>query len=379
MAEHVLILGGGIIGLSCAFEARQRGYRVTLLEPGSLGGQASGAAAGMLAPYAENTEQPDAFFGLCHASLLRYPEWIGRVQEASGMEVEWSRSGSLHIVYHEADLLPLRTRMEWQNQFGAQSELVDSAALKELEPLLSGDVAAALYCPKESHVYAPSLVKALETACRKTGVELLDHAGPISEVTWDKGIQVSVKPGRSAEVRGDRLVVCTGAWTGMYESWFGVPLPVHPIRGQICSYPVPTGMVRHMVFSSQAYWVAKGNQTLVCGASEDVAGFDTSVTDRGIGRLTRMGPRVFPFLGDKETVHRWAGLRPATRDGWPLIGELPHLPRVILAAGHYRNGILLSPITAFLVSDLLDGKQPEISLQPFAPHRFAAGAVRGAL
>lgn len=159
------------------------------------------------------------------------------------------------------------------------------------------------------------------------------------------------------KVHADRLVVCAGAWSGEYERWFGLSVPIHPIRGQICSYEHQETEVRHMIFSSQAYWVGKRNARLVCGASEDVAGFETSVTERGIGRLIRSSNQLFPFLKGKETAHRWAGLRPATRDGMPMLGQVEGMPAVIMAAGHYRNGILLSPITAHIVADLLEEKQ----------------------
>jgi glycine oxidase len=130
-----------------------------------------------------------------------------------------------------------------------------------------------------------------------------------------------------------------------------------------------------MVFTSQAYWVGKGNGTIVCGASEDVAGFDTTVTERGIERLIRATDRSFPFLTGKPTVKRWAGLRPATRDGRPLIGIPPGRPDIIVAAGHYRNGILLSPGTAFIVADLLDGTATELDIWDFRPERFGLSAA----
>jgi glycine oxidase len=373
MSEHVLVLGGGIIGLSCALEAARRGYRVTVIEPAAPGGQASGAAAGMLAPYSENTEQPDPFFRLCKESLERYPAWLGLIEEISGVPVEWIGSGSLNIAFHEADIAPLRTRLAWQNGLGAGAELVEGAALRKLEPLLSPDTAAAIYYPDESHVYAPQLVAALETACRKIGVHIADYAEGVRDVTLHGNSGVTVETDKKGAFSGDKLIVCAGAWTGSYERWFGFPVPIHPIRGQICAYEVPVGTVRHMVFSPQAYWAAKGNGTLVCGASEDVAGFDTTVTERGIERLHRYGPRVFPFLAGKSPVHRWAGLRPATRDGWPLLGHAAGLPQAVIAAGHYRNGILLSPVTAAAACDLLEGGAGPVPLAAFAPDRFATG------
>lgn len=375
MGEHVLILGGGIIGLSCAFEAARRGKRVTVVEPDRFGGQASGAAAGMLAPFSENTEQPDSFFDLCLYSFGKYDAWTAAVEQCAGMDVELMRTGSLNIAFHEADVLPMQTRLLWQNARGARAELVDGAALRKLEPRLTERAVAGLYCPEESHVYAPKLVIALHEACRRLGVRLVDYAGPIAAVHsgTEAGVAVTTVSGERYE--GDRLVICAGAWSGAYADTLGFSPEVHPIRGQICAFESAPVDVRHMVFTSQAYWVGKGNGTIVCGASEDVAGFDTTVTERGIERLIRATDRSFPFLAGKPTVKRWAGLRPATRDGRPLIGIPDGRPDIVVAAGHYRNGILLSPGTAFLVADLLDGAGTEIDISDCLPERFSSTAA----
>ncbi|RIX52436.1 glycine oxidase ThiO [Paenibacillus nanensis] len=371
MPQNVLILGGGIIGLSCAFEAARRGYRVRLVEPGRLGGQASGAAAGMLAPYSENTEQPDEFFQLCLRSLRLFPEWIRDVEEASGLKADWVQSGSLNVFRHEADLLPAESRMRWHNAWGAKEELVTGAALRGLEPRLSSDAAFAVYSPEESHVYAPGLVAALETACGKMGIDLIDHAGEMLSMEIHSGGGASVfMANLPGALRADRLVICSGAWTGQFERWLGIAIPIHPIRGQICSYEGQLEELRHMVFSSQAYWVGKRIGRIVCGASEDVAGFDTSVTERGIERLLRASKQWFPMLAERETAHRWAGLRPATADGLPLIGPVRGNPAILMAAGHYRNGVLLSPATAKLTADMLDGLTGGQSASVFSPERF---------
>lgn len=378
VAGHsVVILGGGIIGLSCAFEAVQGGARVTVVEPGAIGGQASGAAAGMLAPYTENAEQPDSFFQLCLDSLKRYPAWIERIEAVSGLSAELVSSGSLSVAMHEADVLPLQTRLAWQHRFGADAELVEAGRLHKMEPALSSRAVAAIYSPHESHVYAPKLVEALEAACRKLGVQLVAHAGDITVHNSDNGIRIRI--GSGDHMDGDKLVVCAGAWACHYAELLGFPIPIHPIRGQICAFDGTLPDVKHMVFSSQAYWVGKGNGSLVCGASEDVAGYDNSVTERGINRLLRWGPGLFPFLEGKQPYLRWAGLRPATLDGYPLIGTVPGQPNIIIAAGHYRNGILLSPATSAIVGDLLAERRISSDLlTSFAPDRFALASARGA-
>jgi glycine oxidase len=366
MGEHVLILGGGVIGLSCAYECAKRGHKVTVLEKNNCGGQASGAAAGMLAPFSENTEQPDDFFRLCLASHRLYPLWVKEIEELTKHSTEYINSGSLNVVYHQADLLSLETRLQWQRQYGVEGEILQGNNLFHKEPSLSKEIKAAVYYPQESHIYAPSYVKALEAACRKLNVDIQDHLREVEMVDPYQGITFRSEEGRLFS--GDRLIVCTGAWAKELESIFGIDIPVYPIRGQICAYQTKTE-VRHMVFSSQGYLVAKENGTLVCGASEDIAGFDTSVTEKGISRLEKWSPKVFPALTEKP-FYSWAGLRPATQDGMPMIGSLKDAKPIIFAVGHYRNGILLSPITAKVAADLIDGLPECTPLAAFSPNRF---------
>ncbi|TNJ67282.1 glycine oxidase ThiO [Paenibacillus hemerocallicola] len=371
MTQHVMVLGGGVIGLSCAFELKRRGFAVTVLEMGKCGGQASGAAAGMLAPYSENVEEPDPFFRLCLQSLLLYPEWQLAVKEASGLDFEYSATGSLYVMYHEADMLAMKSRKLWQDEHDAASELLDSAELRKLEPFIAPEAIGALRYPGESHVYAPGYVKALEEACRRTGVSIRDGLERIDITRWRDGVEVQAAS-TGETYRGDTLVVSNGAWAGLMESVFGMAIPIYPIRGQICAYETPDMPVRHMVFCSQGYVVGKRNGTLVCGASEDIAGFETTVTRRGIARLESWNGKLFPFLGGMRPFHEWAGLRPATQDGFPLLGRLSVSDSVLFAAGHYRNGILLSPATAAVVADLLEERvAPGLPLQAFNPERFS--------
>jgi glycine oxidase len=368
MKESIVIMGGGVIGLSCAFELRRRGHQVTVLEINRCGGQASGAAAGMLAPYSENVEGPDAFFQFCRSSLQLYPEWQAAVKQASRQTFEYTNSGSLYIAYHDADLLALEGRLLWQRQFGSSGSIVEGEALFDLEPLISRNVRAALFTPEESHLYAPHYVSALEQACRLMGVSIEENLNHVSVSEWQHEIVV-----QSADQRlfsGDRLLVCSGAWAQELSATFNIEIPVYPIRGQICAYEIENKPVQHMVFSNQGYLVGKENATLVCGASEDVAGFDTSVTEKGIERLRKWNKQAFPFLDGQEPFHRWAGLRPSTQDGLPLIGALSGDSKVVFAVGHYRNGILLSPATAMLVADCIEAKQTAGYDQAFLPERF---------
>ncbi|ANY65546.1 glycine oxidase ThiO [Paenibacillus sp. BIHB 4019] len=369
MGERIVIMGGGIIGLSCAFELRSRGHQVTVLEIGSCGGQASGAAAGMLAPFSENVEGPDDFFRLCAQSLRLYPSFTDRVKQVSDVPFEYTESGSMYIAYHDADILALEGRLRWQREYGSSGSLLEGGDVFRLEPKLSGKVRAALYTPEESHLYAPHYVKALEHACRLLDVHIHEHLEQVAIKDWQSTVVLEAADGRIFE--GDRLVVCSGAWAQQLEAAFGLRIPVYPIRGQICAYETVEKPVHHMVFCNQGYLVAKENNTLVCGASEDVAGFETSVTEKGIERLRKWNKQAFPFLETWTPFHKWAGLRPSTQDGFPLLGALAQSGRVVMAVGHYRNGILLSPVTAQLAADSVEGKKMPDFMQAFAPERFS--------
>ncbi|MCM2677789.1 glycine oxidase ThiO [Alkalicoccobacillus plakortidis] len=369
MADRMIVLGGGVIGLATAFELRQRGLEVAVLEIKSFGGQASGAAAGMLAPYSEIGEDPDDFFRLCLSSLRLFPKWQADVKKASGLEFEYTESGSLHCVYHEADLLSLSSRQGWQKEFGVEATILNQSATQKLEPELSGEVIGAIHYPEESHVYAPDYVKALEKACERSGVELYDHLEHIKLEEWESGIRLTSKSGQ--EFEADQLVISSGAWAKEYEDVFSLNFPIYPIRGQICAYQLVPERIKHILYSSQGYLVSKADGTLVNGASEDIAGFETTVTEKGINRLTNWNHHMLPFLQELKPFHQWAGLRPATQDGYPLIGRLQQANRVIFYPGHYRNGILLSAATAKAVADLAVRQLPFISLDRFEPERFS--------
>jgi glycine oxidase len=372
MGERIVVLGGGIIGLSCAFELQSQGHEVTVLELQRCGGQASGAAAGMLAPFSENVEGPDDFFRLCLQSLRLYPHWQETIKQVSKLPFAYENSGSLYVAFHEADLLLMQGRLLWQREFGASACILEGAELLRQEPLLSKDIIAALHIPEESHVYTPHYIKALEQACRIAGVIIHESLERVEVVNWRS--EVLIRSAEGGMFSGEKLIICSGAWAQELAATFDIRIPVYPIRGQICSYESNGESIRHMIFGSQGYLVAKDNGTLVCGASEDIAGFDVSTTERGIERLRRWNRSILPCLNEKKPIHRWAGLRPATQDGLPLIGPLSSSGHVIFAVGHYRNGILLSPATAKIVADLVGGKIDTAYIEAFVPERFSLNA-----
>ncbi|MBG9785748.1 glycine oxidase [Alkalihalobacillus lehensis] len=367
MMQKVVIVGGGIIGLSIALRLATRDVQVTILEKNKCGGQASGAAAGMLAPFSEIGEDQDVFFDFSLASLRMYPEWQAFVRETSGVEFEFSSSGTLHCVYHEADLLPLSSRISWQSEYNEDMRILSQEQVLEREPHLSKDIKGAIYYPNEAHIYAPDFVKALIAACRNLNVEIYEQVGEVEIV---EGSTVRLKTD-TMEWEADQVVIATGAWAMKQGEALGLQLPVYPIRGQICAYLPEKPLVSHIIYTSQGYLVPKANGTIVNGASEDIAGFETTVTAKGIDRLKRWNKKMVPALEEITPFHEWAGLRPATQDGFPFIGRLTNHPSVYIACGHYRNGILLSAITAKVVAEDLLGEVVSFPLQAFHPERFS--------
>ncbi|GAF12031.1 glycine oxidase ThiO [Bacillus sp. JCM 19046] len=366
--KQTVVLGGGVIGLSIALKLALEGIEVTLLEKQTCGGQASGAAAGMLAPFSEIGEDPDDFFEFCLAGLREFKSWQQLVKDISGMDFDYSEVGSLHCVYHEADLLSLETRKAWQEKYGAEMTILYQDQLAEQEPLLSKDIIGALYNSEEAHVYAPDYVKALEQACIKKGVIIFEELGDVSLAELEGTITLVTETGQTFSAQ--TLIVATGAWAHLQADRFHVKLPLYPIRGQICAYQFEEQRLNHIIYTSQGYLVPKANQTIVNGASEDIAGYRTDVTEKGIQRLLNWNKRMMPMLEEVEPFHTWAGLRPATQDGFPFIGRLTDYPNVYFACGHYRNGILLSAITAEVVKQELLGQELAISLESFRPERF---------
>src|SRR5690554_4469110 len=249
MGERVVVLGGGIIGLSCAFELQIRGHEVTVLELKRCGGQASGAAAGMLAPFSENVEGPDDFFRLSLQSLRLYPEWQQTIRQVSKLHFDYKNSGSLYVAFHEADLLTMQGRLMWQREFGASVQLLDRGELLRQEPQLSKEIVAALHIPEESHVYTPDYVQALGQACRLAGVTIHENLEQLEIENWRSDVLIRAADNRAFS--GDKMIVCVGAWAQELERSLGIRIPIYPIRGQICAYESSGKPIRHMIFDSQ--------------------------------------------------------------------------------------------------------------------------------
>ena len=363
----VVIVGGGVIGCAIAYHLTAAGATVTLLERGEIGGEASGAAAGMLAPLSESP-RPGPFVELCLASLRLFPALADALREETGIDIEYLPSGILRVALTEGEERDLHHRLEWQRPLGLPLEWVDGDALRRLEPRLAPPPYGGLYSPQEHQVSAGRLTQALAQAAARRGAVI--QQGVAVTGLLANGRQV-VGVGTSAgRVSGGQVVLAAGPWTSAFGRRLGVPLPVRPVRGQMLAFADLTLSLRHIVWGQAAYLVPKANGFLFVGATVEDVGFRTSTTVSGQRKLQRGARGLVPSLAHSQIASSWAALRPGSPDGLPILGAVPGWDGLSVAGGHYRNGILLAPISGRLIAQLLTEGKTEVSLAPFSAGRF---------
>ncbi len=367
--HDVIIVGGGVIGLSVARELALQGRSVLVLDRGNPRDATSWAAAGMLAPQSE-ADTPSPFFDLCLASARLYGDWANRLHEESGIDPEYADSGLIVLASNDDALCRLRRAMEWQKAAGLAAELLTPEETLKMESRLTLPIAGALFLPHECHVTPRQVLDALRGACAAKGVETRTGVR-VLEVSSAGGRVTGVKTS-TGHIEAERVVVASGVHTPEIDGLLP-RIPVAPRKGQILSLATGAPAFERMIRWDHAYLVQRRNGELIVGATNEDAGFDRSLTPAGIGGLLERAQRLSSALGELPIRDLWTGLRPATPDGLPVMGKAA-LDGLIYATGHYRNGILLAPVTALCVASLIVSRSPSLPasiLDPCAPSRFA--------
>ena len=363
----VLVVGAGILGCSVAYHlARMGPMRVIVLDQGSVGGEASGAAAGMLAPQCE-AAGAGPFLDLCRAARSYYEQLKPELEDLTRIDIEYLQWGILYLINEEEDE-GTEGRYRWQRKLGLAVERLTPEEVRTLEPGLTKEVGGALFFPGDHHVNNGELTRALAHGARLLGVEI-SEGSRVTGFLFDRDRVVGVRT-PEAIYTARHIVLCTGAWSGQLGPLLGRRIPVEPARGQILYAELAEPAVRHPVWGKGGYVVPRLNGGLIVGSTVEYAGFEKTVTLDGIRRLSELALALVPGLTEQPFTRAWAGLRPHAKDGLPLIGPLEGLDGLYIATGHFRNGILLGPLTGRLVAEMIVGEPLSFSIDPFSPRRF---------
>jgi glycine oxidase len=351
----VVIVGGGVIGLACAWRLVRRGAQVALVERAQPPAGATRVAAGMLAPVGELSFGEPELLKLTLAAAELYPEFIAELETASGVSTGYRRDGAVHVALDRDEAAELRRVHELQRSLGLGAEWLPPRRCRELEPGLTPSFNGGVHAPQEGSVDPRALTAALLAALEaEPGVELLTETG-VEAALSDGGRITGVWTKRGEELRAGAVVLAAGARSGQAE-WLpeAARPPVRPVKGQILALRALDGDApcRRIVASERIYLVPRPDGRLIVGATVEEQGFDTTVTAGGVHELLREAYRLLPEVAEMELVQAIAGLRPGTPDNLPLVGPSP-VEGLLWATGHYRNGILLAPLAANTIADLL--------------------------
>ena len=366
-----LIVGGGIIGLSLAYELTLRGQVVTLVERDACGRAASWAGVGILPPVAER-QIDDPLEQLRSLSHRMLAEWAERLREETDIDTGWRRCGGIYLATTAAEAATLAANQLWWHELGIEACPWTPAQLTAHEPNLapiaqSDNLRAIWWLPGECQLRTPHYVRALITACRQRGVNIIEHC-PVERIDCTGNSSCTVQTPQGP-MTASNMCVAAGPWTRQLLQPLGLLTGVLPIRGQIVLFRPDRHLLSSVVNEGHRYLVPRADGRVLVGSNEEEVGFVCETTDDVLSELARWARRIVPALANAPIEKSWAGLRPGSFDSFPYIGALPDCPNLYVAAGHYRAGIHLSCGTAAVLADLMTGVSARMELSAFRPGR----------
>jgi glycine oxidase len=369
MEMKVLVIGGGIIGNAVAWRLAREGLDVTILERGRAGQEASWAAAGMIAPQAE-AEGPGPFLRFCLEGKKVFEAILPELIAESGVDPEYDHSsGVLYVALNEDERAELSARAAWQRAAGLRVEEISGGDAHEIAPALSPAVIYALHFPHENRIENRKLTHAFLVAALKAGATIREESRVDAIET--KGGKFSALRLHGGELlEADAAVNAAGSWASLIRGTEPDSISIHPIRGQIVCFETQPNLIGPAIFSLRGYAVPRRDGRLITGSTREQAGYSKNVTLEGMERIVRGAKDMLPALGAIRFREAWAGLRPATSDFLPVLGQSPAVPGLYYATGHFRSGILLAAITAQITLAMVTGGELDIDIGPFSPARF---------
>jgi glycine oxidase len=362
----VVIIGGGVIGLAVARALALRGVRdVCVIERAAVGTEASFAAGGILAPQSEANGR-DEFFELACRSRDLYPEFAKALLEETGIDVELNSTGTLYVAFSDGDLEEIEKRFDWQSRAGLAVEKLNAAQARELEPCIAETVRGALKFPNDVQVENRRLLNALVNSVDKLAVTLATETN-VESVFVERGRVTGVKTSRGF-INSQTIIVAAGTWSSTIED-SGTPT-IEPVRGQMICFDAKPQLTRHVIYSPRGYLVPRQDGRLIAGSTSENAGFTKQVTAGGISHILANAHEISRRISALPIIDTWSGLRPRAADGLPVLGPCDEIDGLFYATGHYRNGILLAPVTGELIAEAVVAGQVSPLLTAFSPNRF---------
>ena len=374
---NVAIIGAGVIGLGIAWRLALRGVPVAVFDKGASGAGASHAAAGMLAACAEAEPGEEALVTLGRASQARWPAFAAELKQASGVDVGLRPEGTLVVALTSDDQARLGHQLVFQQKLGLPLQWISAAETRRREPHLAGKLAGAVFSPEDTQVDNRKLAAALRIAAEAAGAGISEHQA-VKTISNDAGRVDGIVLADGRKVAADVVVLAAGAWSRSIEGLAPeLRPPVRPIKGQMLALRMDSTapLLTHVVWAPGAYLVPRLDGRLLVGATVEEKGYDTSLTAGGILTLLEAAWRVVPAVEELPIDEMWVGHRPGSRDDAPILGT-GLIDGLIYATGHHRNGILLTPITADAIAELVFEGAADPAIRPFSIERF--GSLRAA-
>lgn len=365
MKSDVIVIGAGVQGCAVALRLAQAGRSVLVLERSVPGAEASSAAAGILSPGVE-AEEPGPFYQLCAASLARYRAFAAELERLTGVSVGYRGGGTLQVAFDDVTARALAGRAAQIQKHDIPVEVIDGDEVRRLEPAVDAEVRGALWFREEGSVDPRLLCRALYLAAHQAGARFL--TGQVQRIAPGEGRALGVDHDRG-RLEGGAVVLAAGSWSAAVGG-SGLPAgAVRPVRGQIALLDTRPPLLGRVVFSDKGYVVPRADGRVLCGSTMEEVGYERGVTAGGLRGVLDLAIEIAPALAGAPLIDSWSNFRPASPDGWPVLGAST-VPGLYYATGHTRNGILLCPITADAVSAAILGRPPPVDLSPFSVSRL---------
>ncbi|MBO9128837.1 glycine oxidase ThiO [Bacillus sp. 165] len=350
----VIIIGGGVIGGAVAYYLSKRGYKILIVEKSAVASEASKAAAGLLGVQAEWKEY-DPLFELARQSRSLFPELAEELREITGIDIGYEEKGIYKIAQSEEEVGELLQSMRWQQETGEEAYFLNIEMLKEKEPYLASSLAGAVYYPKDGHVIAPSLSKAFLHSAGHCGADIVEHTA-VQDIIIEKGRVKGVRT-EAGSIFTEKVIITAGAWSTLFLQLFQKEWGTFPVKGEMLSVTSHVPLLAAPVFQEGFYIVPKRENRYLIGATVIPKVYDKAVEAQNIVSLLERAKSILPAIGEVKWEAVWAGLRPQSNHGMPYMGKHHEIVGLYACTGHYRNGILLSPISGKFMTDLIEGKR----------------------